>query len=128
MRKWNLPLTYGPKIQPVIDGEIRQTIRIGRKFNRGDLIRFYRWTAYPYRSERRTLTEYFTLVNVQNILISPDGFGLEIADAISWSHPLADLVARLDGSIPPTGEALRDILMSKNKIPKKGKEAQIIRW
>ena len=29
-RKWNLPLTYEPKIPGVIDGTIQQTIRVGR--------------------------------------------------------------------------------------------------
>jgi len=42
-RKWNLPLTYEPKIPGVIDGTIQQTIRVGRKFRVGDLVSFHGW-------------------------------------------------------------------------------------
>ena len=128
MRKWNLPLTYEPKIQPVIDGYCRQTIRKGRKFHIGDWVRFYLWEGKPYRSKRKTITVYFELDTVQDIIISPHGFGFEISDAISWNHPIARLISKLDGIVPPTGEALRDVLMSKNKIPPFGIEGQIIRW
>ena len=70
-RRWNLPLTYQPKIKPVKRGECTQTIRIGRKFSVGDLIRFYVWDGKPYRSKRHTITEYMPLVDVQNCIIQP---------------------------------------------------------
>ena len=53
MRKWNLSLTYEPKIQPVIDGTCTQTIRTVGKAGRksvGDLISFHGWQGRPYRS------------------------------------------------------------------------------
>ena len=37
-------------------------------------------------------------------------------------------LAVYDGIVPPTGETLHEVLMSKNKIPKEGIEAQILRW
>jgi len=48
-RKWNLPLTYGPKIAGVLDGTIRQTIRVGRKFSPGDLVSFHGWSGRRIR-------------------------------------------------------------------------------
>ncbi|MDD5048078.1 MAG: hypothetical protein PHH09_04050 [Methanoregulaceae archaeon] len=39
-----------------------------------------------------------------------------------------DTVAKLDGIDPPTGIELGRVLASKNKIPEKGIDAQIIRW
>ena len=41
--------------------------------------------------------------------------------------PLDDLAAR-DGIEPPTGEALRDVLLEMHRIPNEGVEAQILRW
>lgn len=72
---------------------------------------------------------YKEITVAENILISNSGWGKEIPDAVEWNHPLTDLMARFDGIVPPTGEALRDVLISKNgKIPIGGIEAQIIRW
>lgn len=134
MRKWNIPITYEPKIEPVRKGLCTQTIRTGRKFAVGDIIRFYRWTGKPYRSKRETITEYMPLEYVFEIDIRKDGivtYNFDgYADAIfEWETKDAARLAQLDGIVPPTGEALRDVLVSKNgKIPESGVEAQIIRW
>jgi hypothetical protein len=133
-RKWNVPLTYEPKIEPVKQGTIRQTIRIGRKYSVGDLIRFYVWEGKPYRSKRHNITDYQVNQESLDIRIFPDGFVREhLMDCdgqiISWDTNDAQSLAVLDGIIPPTGEALREVLIAKNgKIPSEGIEAQIIRW
>lgn len=130
-RKWNLPLTYEPKIQPVIEGDCTQSIRMGRKFKVGDLIRFYRWAGKPYRSKRETITEYMEIIEALPITIFPSIIQFPSSlggfDFGYW-HDF-DNLAEADGIVPPTGEALRDVLIEKNgKIPKGGIEAQIIRW
>jgi len=142
MRKWRLPLTYQPKIEPVLLGTCRQTIRI-RNMNKktgklaprkevGDLIRFFLWTGRPYWSKQIDLTEYESLKEAHNITIFTDGIRFESAyfehmEPTPWNS--WDFLAGLDGIIPPTGEALRDVLISKNgKIPPEGIEAQILRW
>lgn len=133
VRKWNLPLTYEPKIQPVIDGTCRQTIRpIGKTLipkEVGDLVRFYTWTGTPYRSARTNITDYAPLIEVIDIIVRPDGMKIR---GLSFLFPWFDLgvesLAIKDGIVPPTGLALRDVLMSKNKIPEAGIEAQVLRW
>ena len=136
MRKWNLPLTYKPKIQPVIDGTCRQTIRIvnctkahpdGIRKQKGDLVRFFVWEGKPYQSKRKTITGYVPLVDVTNILISSKGWGIS-HPGIRWDDPFSDILAVLDGIKPPTGETLKNVLLEKNKIPEGGIEAQILRW
>ena len=142
MLKWNLPLTYEPKIQPVIDGKIRQTLRVLKEENVfrllhekrvGDLIRFYTWSGKPYRSKRTTITEYTPLTEVWNIKIEVYGirtscFGASSNTLYEWKGVRMGWLAELDGIVPATGFALRDVLMSKNKIPKEGVDAQILRW
>lgn len=141
-RKWNLPLTYEPKIQPVIDGTCWQTIRVcniskskktpGSVIRKsvGDLIRFYVWEGVPYRSKRKTITEYTPLKQVLNCIIY--SWGIQVVGAkepAKWDMWQACALAELDGIIPATGEALRDVLIGKNgNIPENGWEAQILRW
>ena len=133
-RKWNLPLTYQPKIQPVIDGTIRQTIRIvnpGKpKKEEGDLIRFYMWTEKPYRSPRITITEYMPLTVVKDCRIMSMGIdNLKFQGEYGlWEWNELDRLAEFDGIIPPTGEALRDVLFGKDGIPDPAIEAQVLRW
>jgi hypothetical protein len=138
-RKWNLPLTYQPKIHPVEMGNCRQTIRILKpgkpKKQINDLIRFYTWKGTPYRSERETITEYTTITYAELIIINPTGIKFpnkwdwtNHCVFYTWDSSGAYLLASWDGIVPPAGEALRDVLFSKNKIPKEGIEAQIIRW
>lgn len=145
MRKWRLPLTYQPKIEPVLLGTCRQTIRV-RTVNKktgklapakqvGDSIRFFLWSGRPYWSKQIDLTEYEPLKEVLNVLILPEGIdflygmGYKKAIALPWNCETIDNLSRLDYISPPTGEALRDVLIGKNgKIPAEGMEAQILRW
>ena len=130
MHKWNVPLTYLPKIPKVISGECTQTIRTGRKYAVGDLIRFYTWTGKPYRSKRQTITEYMPIIEVIGVYLGNCTFGyMSVGCGYHWNSPLIDEIARRDGIVPPTGEALRDVLIQKNgKIPENGIESQIVRW
>jgi len=175
-RRLNLPLTYGPKIEPVRRGECTQSIRVlvdhpckckgqdlglwkhgesphhssgsrkicqrcggtgtipARPKQIGDLVRFYRWTGRPYWSSPEYLTGYMPLTEVVDIWIMIDGISGLIVQHDSqrpilteWKH--LEYLARLDGIVPPTGEALRDVLVQKNgKIPAAGLAAQVLRW
>lgn len=138
MRKFNLPITYEPKIQPVIAGTCRQTIRAVKagswKKEVGDLIRFYTWAGKPYHSKRTTITEYTLLIEVLSVKIfiaglefppfSEDEF---TEDHFKFWQNLDELALR-DGIVPPKGVVLRNVILSKNKIPICGQEAQILRW
>ena len=141
VRKWNLPLTYKPKIEPVLLGNCRQTIRVcgvskqkgheGELVRKavGDLVRFYVWSGRPYWSTRINLTEYEPITSTEGIRILPDGITWsqgKILHVYPWGS--LDWLATLDGIVPATGEALRDVLLSKNKIPVGGVSAQILRW
>jgi len=134
MRKWNLSLTYEPKIQPVIDGTCTQTIRTVGKAGRksvGDLISFHGWQGRPYRSSWSWRMPYTPIKEAWVIDILQEGIALYDFDGTPqgihrWDE--LDALAERDGIVPPTGEALRDVLISKNKIPEEGIEAQIIRW
>lgn len=133
MKKYNLSLTYEPKIQPVIDGKIRQTIRIGKKFVEGDLISFHGWKGRPYHSSWSWRTPYKPLVKI---------IPCEIYDAGMWITPSEcdkpsgkywwsdlDWLAILDGIVPATGYELKKVLSQKNNLSNcAGVEAQIIRW
>ncbi len=128
-RKWNIPLTYEPKIAGVRDGTIRQTIRVGRKFSPGDLVSFHGWSGRPYRSPWSFRTEYYPLTTARNIRIVPGGIvfpGPLHEEYYAW-RALDDLAAR-DGIEPTTGEALCRVLSEMHKIPDTGIEAQILRW
>lgn len=133
-RKWNLPLTYAPKIQPVIDGICRQTIRAVKtkdlKKSVGDSIRFYTWSGKPYRSERTTITPYHLIIEVKDCRISERGIDdLYFKGELGlWDWNELDRLAELDGIVPPTGEALRDILIEKNGVGSDWVSAQVIRW
>lgn len=128
-RKWNLPLTYAPKIAGVCDGTIRQTIRAGAKYRIGDLVSFHGWEGKPYRSKWSFRTPYFVLTKARVIRIIPCGIlwpGALHEEYCAWST--LDGLARRDGIEPPTGEALREVLSGMHTIPDDGIEAQILRW
>lgn len=126
-RRKNVPLAYNPKIRGVVDGTVRQTIRIGHKYAVGDLVSFYGWEGVPYRSKWSFRTPYFELSEVIPITLYPGG--IEIDGIIKpWSQ-LDDLASR-DGIDPPTGEALGEVLNDLYRIWDRGGsiEAQILRW
>ena len=129
MTKYNLPLTYAPKIPKVLSGECRQTIRVGNKFQPYDLISFHGWEGKPYRSPWSFRTPYFEIVLVEDITIQKGGIYSPWPDLFSpWDSPDLDLLARADGIDPPTGKELERVLLSMHKIPEGGLRAQIITW
>jgi len=121
------PLTYAPKIPGVLEGTIRQTIRVGQRLAAGDRILFHGWAGTPYRSKWSFRTPYFTLIAVIPIRIRPDGLLFESSGEF---RPWADLdeIAILDGIAPPTGEGLRDVLLGMHAVPESGVAGQILRW
>ncbi len=125
MTKFNLPLTYQPKIQAVIDMKCTQTIRVGRKFKVGDLVSFHGWEGKPYRSKWSFRTPYFRLCEVIDISILAEGIGL--GETIYPWYKLSGL-ATLDYIYPPTGEQLGRTLRELDKLDGKIVDAQIIRW
>ena len=128
-RKWNIPLTYAPKIPGVLLGTIRQTIRTGQKFRVGDLVSFHGWTSKPYRSKWSFRTPYLSLTTARAIRIIPSGIvvpGLVREEFCAWR--VLDGLAARDGIEPATGEALGLVLSRLNPIPLEGVDAQIMRW
>ena len=126
MRKWNLPLTYKPKIIPVYDGLITQPIRTGRKYAVGDLVAFHGWEGIPYRSNWSFRTEYFPLIEVVDIILDYEhGIITSFGNCLGWKD--LDYLAELDGIDPPTGIALRGVLFGLNN-KQNVVEAQVLRW
>lgn len=131
-RKWNIPLTYEPKIEAVRSGKCRQTIRIDVpepnefKYHEGDQVSFHGWEGKPYRSQWSFRTPYFSLTHVINCMLYP--WGLRVSSEFKWDDETMDDLARWDGIDPPTGIELKKVLESYHKIPKDGIKAQILRW
>jgi len=121
------PLTYAPKIQGVLEGTIRQTIRAGQKLAAGDRILFHGWAGTPYRSKWSFRTPYYTLIAVIPIRIRPDGLLFESNGEVRPWADLDDLAAR-DGIDPPTGDGLREVLLGMHAVPASGVAGQILRW
>jgi hypothetical protein len=130
MKKWNLPLTYAPKIPKVISGECTQTIRAGRKIQVGDLIAFHGWEGRPYRSGWTYLMTYREVTHAIPCRIYQNGMVRECHSHIEerWLWSTWDPVAEKDGIEPPTGKELGRVLNAYHNIPADGLKAQIIRW
>jgi len=126
-RKWNLPLTYRPKIARVASGEIRQTIRPGLKYRVGDQVSFHGWEGRPYRSRWTGRTQYYELIRVIDITLRPDGVQVYYV-VWPWNDPIIDDLARLDGIDPPTGQELGWLLITMYDLPDDGMDFQVLRW
>ncbi len=128
-RKYWIPLIYTPKIPGLRVGKYIQTFRAGRRFKVGDLVAFHGWEGVPYHSNWSWRTPFWPLYQVDDILIFRDGIKTRIdIDVLSWTHPLCDLLALLDGIDPPTGAELQHVLTGMHQLPDEGKEFQVIRW
>jgi len=133
MTKHKLPFTYGTKIRFILTGDCTQTIRAGSKFSVGDEILIYSWSSKPYSKRSAWINRTDVVVtSVIPIIVSEVGikFPLAYDDHIfSWTHEMINDLAKLDFIDPPTGLALRDVLIDLLKLPK-GEESdcQIIRW
>ena len=128
MKKHNIALTYAPKIEAVLDGRCRQTIRTGRRFEVCDLVSFHGWEGLPYRSKWSFRTPYFELKTVINADFHKK-YGMYVPGTwYYWDDPEITGIAELDFIDPPTGKALRDVLFGLNAKQGSHFEAQIIRW
>ena len=129
MRKWNLPLTYEPKIQAVLDGRCTQTIRAGRKIQVGDLISFHGWAGKPYRSPWSFRTPYWEVIESIDLHLHGSKYHVgKYMYPILWTNDMANDLAARDFIDPPTGIELGRLLCSMHKIGPEGLPAQIIRW
>lgn len=130
-RLW-LPLTYIPKIDGVLAGDIRQTIREGWHHRPGQIIRFHGWQGTPYRSPWSFRTDEFPLIDVINLTVFEDGIEFHIpgcpGDGLISPWEKLGWLAALDGILPPTGEELKRVLTSFRKIPSEGLKMQALRW
>lgn len=141
MRKYNLPLTYAPKIPKVLSGECCQTIRVGRKFEPCDLVSFHGWEGRPYRSKWSFRTPYFKIHTVWDVLVWKTGIlfpemleGYDYSPEMFREWDCLDWLAALDGIVPATGEELGRVLLEMHElVPTENNllgelEMQVIRW
>jgi hypothetical protein len=128
MAKHVKSITYKPKIEPVMGGRCKQTIRMkGKKQIRvGDIITFHGWQGRPYRSS----WSWRKIVVVSEVIPAELSEAGMFIDAIlhAWTSWYPARLAEYDFIEPPTGEALRDVLFGLNGAPKEPVEYQIIRW
>ena len=110
MTKYNLPLTYAPKIPGVLDGSIRQAFLSGRRFVVGDNISF------------NDSDEYFELKQVIDCTIYPNGF--RVTNFYYWTDWEIETLAKWEGIDPPTGVELGRMLVGMGILG----QAQIVRW
>jgi hypothetical protein len=128
-RKHILPLTYALKIPAVLEGRCTQTIRVGRKFKKGDLVMFHGWEGKPYRSKWSFRTPYWKVKITFPIVVFDWGlYSKYLNESWQWGGREATRIAEKDFIDPPTGEELKRVLFSMHKIPPEGLPAQIIRW
>lgn len=122
-RRYWLPLTYEKKIEPVLKGEISQSIRFDSKINIGDWIAFHGWARRPYLSWSFR-TPYLQVRYAEPILVFEDQLMIRGVH-LSKNNSLLNELAYLDGIDPPTGEELLKVLLSYRPSTN---NAQIIRW
>ena len=124
-----LSMTYGPKIEGVRNGTIRQTIR---KYNPkrpivfGDKLLIHGWEGKPYRSPWNWRIEA-TVINTEIHSANNKWFGLEL-----WVNDCAGVlrqVAARDGIEPPTSLGLKAVLEGfHGSFTDEPVRFQIIRW
>ena len=94
-----LPLTYEPKILDVREGGCTQTIRPLNPTNQksvDDWVMFHGWSDKPYRSKWNWRTFYWSIIEVIDVCVKPDG--LVIPDPEHYlSKEESNKIARLDG-------------------------------
>ena len=153
MRKHTKPFTYMPKIEAVRAGELTQTIR-PRNNNKpvgvGDEILFHGFKCKCGSEDWEPLDDQYMklrcrgcgkrmgyatrlwswrmrveVIEVINVAAHP--WGLVYPDGTKREWTELDTLARLDGILPPTGEALGKVLRSLTDLYG-GKQFQVIRW
>jgi len=122
-----MSITYGPKIDPVLDGRCKQTIRKGHKVAVGDEILFHGWGGRPYRSKWSWRTRVIVGI-VNDIEVESNGIRFSDGMIYDWKSHFCHVIASEDYIYPATGEALKAILSGLNGSIKEPVEYQIIRW
>jgi len=126
-KKHLMAMSYKPKIDRVFNGEIRQTMRMGRVIKRGDSILIFEWTGKSYRSKwgRRKRVTVKTAIPVR---AWEDYVDTEHGDyKYPWDSEVMNTIAKLDGIDPPTGMELKRVLKEINGDNWEG-TYYIIRW
>jgi hypothetical protein len=129
-----LAITYKPKEEAVRTGACRQTIRPvseaphAKPRRIGDDALLHGWKGVPYYSKwswrrRGPLTEVIPmLVSETHFLLDN---GSLPARVVFWDEPFADDLARRDFISPPTGLALKDVLLHYYDFPL---SMEVLRW
>jgi len=132
MSKRYITLKYEPKIKPVCDGEIRQTIRLNGRFRAGDYVVLHGWEGKPNNSKWSWRSRWYKLNRVIRCEVHPSGILVEVSkgcfEVLVWESPEADELARLEGIIPATGVELGRVLNQYYDIPETGMKGHILRW
>ena len=136
MSRHVMAITYEPKVFPLRYGGCRQTIRrIGKKnISRGDVITFHGWQGRPYRSKWSWQKEvvvkevHWCIIHEEGIATRPFNERFISGPVCHWEDNYCTQLAMHDFIVPPTGEALRDVLFSLNGAPKMPEKYIIIRW
>jgi len=127
--------TYKPKIQSVLEGIIKQTIRpLGNKpVEESDTILFHGWEGRPYHSSW-TWRMKVLVSNVQEIEIFQEGI-IWMGNFFYWKHlshlAIKDGIEKLNGM--NHGESMGHYLKTNYKLQSRsedneGMKGQIIRW
>lgn len=130
-----LSMTYGPKIEGVRNGTIRQTIRKynpKRPFKIGDKLLIHGWSGKPYRSpwnwRMEAEVKELPSFEARNIGVN-DTAPIAQMRFYAWDTPVMDRIAGYDGISPPTGLALKEVLEKfHGKFTDEPIEFQVVRW
>ena len=122
-----MSFTYEPKVQAVLSGKCRQTIRKkrdNREILPGDFILFHGWEGYPYRSKwswrMKVKVKRVGIAYLEECCLQPIGgqFSFVIFRMNVKSHPwnseFATKLAERDGIVPPNGRELKEVLKKLN--------------
>ena len=139
-----LGMTYGPKIEAVRSGSIRQTIRKynpKNPFKLGDRLIIHGWRGKPYRSPWNWRLNA-VVKELDHLWVDSGAWVLKDHDDLThegyatalspWedSHELLEAIAKADGIEPPTVQELKRVLEGfHGPFPYAPMlEFQIIRW
>lgn len=119
MRKYNMAVTYPPKVDAVMRGLCTITTREGWHRQVGDEILIHEWEGKPYRSKwgRRIKWEIIALLNIEvfedKITAYPmSDDNVEVQIIYRWEQ--LDSLARMEFIEPPTGIEYRNVLSKLN--------------
>jgi hypothetical protein len=144
MRTFTYGLTYKEKISTLESGECRQTIRLhnpnaNQQKRPGDRFVLHTWAGMPYRTKWDWRAEY-AITDVPQIIVTKEGVwqlpgspvvpstGEDCLHMRLLTKAELDLLAKLDGIVPPTGEELIAVLVNVNTKDVMGLILDVIRF